>query len=880
MLTQSDETADRGAGHQRQDRLVRTLRVFATASFVTYFAFLELSIAYEAEPVGINTGAGAHVESIVPGTVAEAAGFAVGDRVVSMRGLPITDTYDMSIALANVPLGTPIDWEIERHSRVLGLTTGPIGRRWVPINAPTNIAFVGFGLAVAFGLLLLWRGPPGTPTLLGALALLSLGCANLPLFPKSFLALWRDLPGPVEALLWPAAVSTLYSPLFMFAFCWSVTGQLARAQVAAMVPAALLITSVVYTIVLAAYSPARAMQFELPEWMLVGAPLVTPAYNFLGLVPLVKSARAATDVNDRRRAQTLIAGLAVGGTGILLFALMLSLKFFGVAEDASMPLWLWLAVALFSFLPASFAYATLRQRLFDLRIIIRLGLQYALARGAIVGIIPILMLIAFGDAVSQSDQTLRSILAARAWTYSFIAAGVAWIYFKREDWMRALDRRFFREHYAAQQILKDIVDDIGKARDFDQASLKVVSRIDSALHPVMTAVMTRPVTETAFTVTAKRPDTTKVTSLLSATAITQVVRVLGRPVVFGPKGLRDVPPDQLQWLTESNVEVVVPIATGATSFEAMLVLGPRRSEEPYSREDLDLLATIAASLALLIGRPAATGATTLVTTLATPASARRLANRYRIEKPIGEGGMGMVFAAVDETLERRVAVKVIKDQLHHGEGIARFQREARMAASLSHPHIVTVHDFGIDEMGSPYLVMELLEGRSLRAAIKADGRMSMSGALPILGGLASAIDAAHAKGVIHRDLKPENVFLTTDSSAKILDYGIAKPLTSATTFSTPGVGMGTLGYMAPEQASGGDAAPAWDVWALTVIAFEMLTGQHPFGGGLPVRQATPIKTLAPDLPDHVADAIDAALSLTPSERPGTATGLLRSFKAR
>jgi serine/threonine-protein kinase len=223
---------------------------------------------------------------------------------------------------------------------------------------------------------------------------------------------------------------------------------------------------------------------------------------------------------------------------------------------------------------------------------------------------------------------------------------------------------------------------------------------------------------------------------------------------------------------------------------------------------------------------------------------------------------------------------VIKDQLHHGEGIARFQREARTAASLSHPHIVTVHDFGIDEMGSPYLVMELLEGRSLRAAIRADGRMSTSGALPILGGLASAIDAAHAKGVIHRDLKPENVFLTTDSSAKILDYGIAKPLTSAMTFSTPGVGMGTLGYMAPEQASGGDAAPAWDVWALTVIAFEMLTGQHPFGGGLPVRQATPIKTLAPDLPDDVADAIDAALSLTPSERPGTATGLLRSFKAR
>ena len=854
---------------------MRTLRVFATASFVAYFAFLELSIAYEAEPVGINTGAGAHVESIIPGTAAAAAGFMVGDRVVSMHGLPITDAYDMSIALANVPLGTTISWEIERNGRSLGLTTAPLGRRWVPLSAPTNIAFVGFGLAVAFGLLLLWRGPPGTPTLLGALALLTLGCANLPLFPKSFLALWRDLPGPLEALLWPAALSTLYSPLFMFAFCWSVTGRFGRAQIAAIVPAALVITSGVYPIVLAAYAPARAMQMELPAWLLVTAPLLTPAYNFLGLVPLVKSARTATEVNQRRRAQTLIAGLAVGGTGILLFALMLSLKFFGVAEDASVPLWLWLAVALFSFLPASFAYAMLRQRLFDLRIIIRLGLQYALARGAIVGIIPILVLVALGDAINQSDQTLRTILAARAWTYFAIAAAVAVIYFKRDDWMRALDRRFFREQYAAHQILKEIVDDIGKARDFEQASVKVVSRIDSALHPVMTAVMTRPITETAFTVTAKRPDTTKITSLMTGTAITQVVRALGRPVVFGPKGLGDVPPDQLQWLTESNVEVVVPITSDATNFEAILVLGPRRSEEPYSREDLDLLATIAASLALLVGRPAVTGATTI----ATPSSARRLANRYRIEKPIGEGGMGMVFAAVDETLERRVAIKVIKDQLHHGEGIARFQREARTAASLSHPHIVTVHDFGIDEMGSPFLVMELLQGRSLRAALKADGRMALSGALPILGGLASAIDSAHAKGVIHRDLKPENVFLTTGSSAKILDYGIAKPLSSATTFSTPGGVMGTLAYMAPEQAGGGDAAPAWDVWALTVIAFEMLTGQHPFGGGLPVRPAIPIKTFAPELRDDVAAAIDAALSSAPSERPRTAAALVMSCQA-
>lgn len=173
--------------------------------------------------------------------------------------------------------------------------------------------------------------------------------------------------------------------------------------------------------------------------------------------------------------------------------------------------------------------------------------------------------------------------------------------------------------------------------------------------------------------------------------------------------------------------------------------------------------------------------------------------------------------------------------------------------------------------------MELLEGRSLRAAIRSDGRMTAARALPIVAGIASAVDAAHAKGVIHRDLKPENVFLVGNTThAKVLDFGIAKPMAGTTSATTGGI-IGTIAYMAPEQASGGPVSPAWDVWSMSVIAYEMLTGAHPFGGGLPIASAVPILTQVPDLSDEIATAIDAALILDPSKRPRYAvSAILRS----
>ena len=845
----------------------------ATASFIGYAVFLHSAVHYGRELIGFSTTIerdGIYIQAVTDGSPSDRAGLRAGDRIVTFAGLPMADQLDFITMQAAYPIGVPVVFEIERDRVRSRVTLEPMSRAWLQ-NSPLFVA-VGLSLvlSMALGLLLAWRGDGRPATMLAALLLCSIGCASIPIFPRSMGVFWSALPLPVALLIWPGAVGSIFTPVWMFAFCALVPAPVLprRWLIAALVPIVTVTLFVTISAILVVHYPEQATRLPMPMWMQVGGPLSYSVYFAASAAMLIVSLRRATDRTERRRLQILLAGTVLGVVGLLLVGVSFATAFFRAQ------IFLIIGGAIFCTLPISFAYATLRHRLFDLRVIVRLGLQYALARGMILAVIPLLIAALIVDAARHSDQTLQAILAARGWPYGIIAAVATLIYFKRDEWMTALDRKFFRERYAAQQILRDVVQDVGTSSDLGAAAQRVVARIDSALHPVMTAVMMRPRTATAFSAVAISPSGHGVPTLPAGSSITQVVRALGRPVVFGAQGVGDVPADQ-PWLATTQAELIVPIAVDTAKDEAVLVLGPRRSEEPYSKEDLELLTAIGASLGLLMGRVETTDLPTMTGSHAN--TTRLIAGRYRIERPIGEGGMGVVYAATDETLARRVAIKVIKDQHLLGtDDLARFQREARTVASLSHPHIVTIHDYGVDDGGSPYLVMELLAGRSLRSAIK-DGPIPPARALPILTGLAAGVDAAHATGVIHRDLKPENVFLVGDTHAKILDYGIAKAIASTTT--TRGGVAGTLAYMAPEQAAGGDASPAWDVWSLSVIAFEMLTGQHPFGGGLPVARSIPIATLVPELDERMAKAIDRSLSHTVADRPASAGALLTLLRS-
>jgi serine/threonine-protein kinase len=196
--------------------------------------------------------------------------------------------------------------------------------------------------------------------------------------------------------------------------------------------------------------------------------------------------------------------------------------------------------------------------------------------------------------------------------------------------------------------------------------------------------------------------------------------------------------------------------------------------------------------------------------------------------------MGTVYSGSDEALKRAVAVKLIRHDLAGNRDFAaRFLQEARAAAGIAHRNVVTIHDFGV-EREHPFIIMELLAGRTLRAELGAAKPLSTERTLEIMSDVCAAIEEAHSRQFIHRDLKPENIFLAQSPRgdvAKILDFGLVKALSistpsNATTATT--VVAGTPYYMAPEQLLGEAPAHSWDLWALGVIAYEMLVGKHPF----------------------------------------------------
>ena len=247
----------------------------------------------------------------------------------------------------------------------------------------------------------------------------------------------------------------------------------------------------------------------------------------------------------------------------------------------------------------------------------------------------------------------------------------------------------------------------------------------------------------------------------------------------------------------------------------------------------------------------------------------RTLGRYRILDLIGAGGMGDVYRAHDERLDREVAVKVLPEQVAgDADRLGRFEREARALAKLAHPNILAIHDFGRDD-GVSFSVTELLQGETLRARLSRE-RLSWRKAVELGASIADGLAAAHAQSIVHRDIKPANIFLTSDGRVKILDFGLAATgptmLANAATQSavadrtTPGAVLGTVGYMSPEQVQSGEASARSDIFSLGCVLYEMLSGERAFARGTVAETLAAI--VAAPVPDPSLSGSDAPPDLT------------------
>jgi eukaryotic-like serine/threonine-protein kinase len=814
------------------------------------------------------------VTAVAPGSASARAGMESGDVVLALDGRPVRPPHFLRVVRPNLETGRTYRFDLERAGQAVRVSY-PMGRvalgdRWTMILWEAE-GFLLFATALLIG----FRRPHDFLARVGALALatLSISLGNWADLPPGGAVAWRSLPAVPGALLWaPAVVSFLVGPILLTFFVL-FPRPLFRARwpwAVIWLPALCFVPIHLHNVLLLVYRPEHAYDGLFPAAFRFAGVTLYGLYGLLSLAALAVNYFRLTDLNDRRRLRVLfIGGGAAVLPGLLRLLIWRSERFFGI--------WNWLSSGLanvlltvgFVLFPLSFAYSILRHRLLDVRVIIRQGLQYAAARGVLLSIVPILGAVLLADLLIHGEEPLIDILKARGWVYAVVAGTAAVAHSLRRRWAETIDRRFFREQYDARRVLRDVASEVGRARGFDATAVAIAARIETALHPEFVAVMHRPVAGAAFETLASSPPDQAPPPMPTDGVLMSSLRAVGNPldVLMGESGWlqRRLPNRELEIVRRARIDLIVPIAVVPTAAEALLVLGAKRSEEPYTSEDRDLLVAIALNLELLLERPKAL--TTRASeafeqcpqcdrcydaetghcshdgaALAAVTMPRRLAGRYRLERRLGSGGMGTVYEATDSALGRRVALKVVREDRLGSPGAAqRFEREARAAAGFPHPNVVAVYDYGIDAGARAFLVMELLTGVTLRDELRSRQRLDADRVIRIFRGVCDAAEAAHLRRLIHRDLKPENIFLacggdTGGEVVKVLDFGIAKSLPGFEeragawdpAETDAGVVVGTPGYMSPEQLLGEEPDVSWDLWALAVTAYESLTGVLPF----------------------------------------------------
>ncbi|MGQ0735601.1 MAG: protein kinase domain-containing protein [Acidobacteriota bacterium] len=668
--------------------------------------------------------------------------------------------------------------------------------------------------------------------------------------------------------------------------------------------------------------------------------LVNLAGVAVALVSAAVAYRRLPNVAARRRLRWIVVGSTFGCVaGVPIVASL----WIGIVDDPTLayraPLGLQLAYSAFLVMPVAFWWAIARRQLFDIGFVIRRGLQYLFARHALLVLTPATVAALALDAALHSDHSLQQLLSRHGVLYATAAILLVLFRLRRDTWLDTLDRRLFRERYDAARLLRDVATELRTTRDLGTATTFAVAQIEAALHPLWIAAYAAAPSDSELTLIA---GSSIGHSWPRASTLLERERGNHAPLdvpVEGTAAWKLLPERERLMLVRTGARLVVPILGDPEGAEAMLVLGPKRSGEPYGQEDKTLLQAIATSIGALAlaarggsDQPAVgsswdrtlwTVAETLVTgrrvdwqhewaaadterqrqTLIELQALDRLMQLHGVAayssdasdddllsapKPrrwgafelrgvIGVGRFGTVHRGWDPTLEREVAIKLLDVA---GVDRAACLHEARRLARVHHPNVVQVYGADvIDEV--PGFWMELLEGETLAESLHVRGRFDDGEVQRVADALCRALSAIHRAGLVHQDVKAENVVQDAEGRLVLMDLGAALGGADRPRWGTPR-------YMAPELFDGGGASPQSDLYSLAVLLFVLLTGKFPVPGATyeeiarhhaAAGGARPVDEFRSGVRPSLRRAVERGLATSPALRFESAARFLEAMHA-
>jgi hypothetical protein len=619
---------------------------------------------------------------------------------------------------------------------------------------------------------------------------------------------------------------------------------------------------------------------------------------------------------ERHRAATFVIGLLAGSVPFVIEV---------VAEELVPAYKQWahgpgvepvIAVLIFgalAFVPFVTAYSVLFDRVVEVRVALRTAAQYVLARYTvgILAVVPIAALVLYLFAHREERIASLATGGRPMLLGAFAAAGLV-TFRLRTRWLHALDKRYFRESYDARDIVTRLAGEWQPA-SLEYLATELAAEIEQAIHATATFFAVDATGSVLRAVDGRAAD------LPVSSTIARLTFGDARPMDVDPRvadsALSRVPPDERQWLTSGNFRLLLGLKRMSGAPLGLIGFSAKRSELPYTTHDRRFLMAIASTAAAAMtriqmgqaGEPSSNprAVECLACGLIEDAAAARcrcggefvpaaipltLRGVFTFRQRIGAGGMGVVYKAWDQTLERDVAVKALPRVTPEMQ--SRLRHEARAMAAVTHANLATV--YGIETWQStPLIVQEFLSGGTLSQRLS-DQRLGVSEILDLGVTLADVLDYLHRHGVIHCDIKPSNIGFTHDGVVKVLDFGLARVMhearaattgrldrsirdRSAAAWELSGGWFGTPHFMSPEAALGRPPAPSFDLWALGVVLYEAIAGHRPFEGESAfqilariVNGPTPdIRTLSADTPASIADFLARVLSHDAARRPAT-----------